>query len=193
MNNTKSIIVIVLLNSITAIGMEIVTHQAPLKKQSVNEFFDIPTMTINAAKEEEKIKKKIGMNILNGRRWWYVEQPSSPNKTATPPFFNHSIKGFSSKSNCRKNKLYADYSLWTLEQLLLKKILNTWILVEKPDKNISSYKLLLRDVAKKFKLTEKELKLIWKSLPDYIQSALWESLYRKIQQYGKITDKCIIS
>ena len=58
MNNTKSIIVIVLLNSITAIGMEIVTHQAPLKKQSANEFFDIPTMTINAAKEEEKIKKK---------------------------------------------------------------------------------------------------------------------------------------
>ena len=111
------------------------------------------------------------MNILNGRRWWYVETLSSYNKMLNPP----------------TKPMTAMYEGWTLEQLLFKRILHTWLLVEKPDKNIFFYKLLLGDVAEKFKLNKKQLTRIWKTLPDYMQSALWESLSKKIQRHGKIT------
>ena len=100
-------------------------------------------------------------------------------------------------TNCAS--IFALHDTWTLEQYLLKKVLLTWLLIEKPNKNINSMPLLLANVAKKCELLENELDMVWKTLPETMQSALWRTMREKIKRYGKevknkkTDDNCIIS
>ena len=90
-------------------------------------------------------------------------------------------------------RMFAEHNKWTLEQLLLKRMLHLWLLTAKPDKNIDSINRLLADSASKFRLEKKHLHHIWQTLPDTMQSALWRTMHNKIKLYGKATDNCIIS
>jgi len=89
--------------------------------------------------------------------------------------------------------IFAPHTAWTLEQILLKKIFNTWLLIEKPNKNITSSKKLLKDIALKFQLQIEELHNVWNSFPLKMQAALWRSIHDKIEQYGKKIENCIVS
>jgi WD40 repeat protein len=90
-------------------------------------------------------------------------------------------------------RIFAPHTTWTLEQILLKRILNTWLLVEKPNKNITSSKKLLKDIAAKFQLQKEELHTVWNSFPLTMQAALWRSMHDKIERYGKKIENCIVS
>ncbi len=81
--------------------------------------------------------------------------------------------------------IFALHTNPTLEQILLKKTFNTWLLIEKPPKNITSMEKLLADISLKFQLSENELNNILLSFPIRMQNALWRSMNHKIQQYGK--------
>jgi len=83
-------------------------------------------------------------------------------------------------------QIFVMHDAWTLEQLLLKKVLHTWLLIEKPHKKINSLNFLLADVAWKCNLKSEELLLTWQSFPVIMRSALWRTIYYKIQQHGKV-------
>jgi WD40 repeat protein len=94
-----------------------------------------------------------------------------------------------------KVRIFTQYTNYTAEQLVLKKLLLTWLLIEKPDKKINSSSALLADVAVKFGIQETELIATWKSFPESLSSALWRTMQYKIQKYGKnkgLWDVCSI-
>jgi WD40 repeat protein len=91
-------------------------------------------------------------------------------------------------------KKYTDY---TLEQLQLKCAFTTWLLLEKPNKDILKLKnkndralWLLVDVAKKCSLDyNKECVEVWKTFPIGMQKAIRRTMMHRIRIYGKnITD-----
>lgn len=100
--------------------------------------------------------------------------------------FDFSGKFFATGSTDCAN-IFARHDTWTLSQSLLKKVLLTWLLIEKPNKKINSINLLLADVAEKCELLEDELDTIWKTFPEPMQSALWRTMWEKIGCYGKFT------
>jgi len=90
-------------------------------------------------------------------------------------------------------RIFTMHAAWTLEQILLKKIFTLWLITEKPNKNITSSKKLLKDIAAKFQLQKEELHKVWSTFPESMQAALWRSMYDKIERYGKKVENCIIS
>lgn len=90
-------------------------------------------------------------------------------------------------------RIFTIHAAWTLEQILLKKIFTLWLSTEKPHKNITSSKKLLKNIALKFQLQKEELHNIWSSFPEAIQAALWRSMRYKIERYGKKIENCIVS
>lgn len=100
-------------------------------------------------------------------------------------FFNNAGNLLASACSDKKARIFRRYEHWTLEQLVFKKILHSWLLIEKPDKKIDSLILLSADIEHKFGLKKEELTTIWMALPEALQSALWRTLQHKIQQHGK--------
>jgi len=90
-----------------------------------------------------------------------------------------------------KINIFRQYQNWTLEQLYLKMIFNTWLLIEKPNKKIKTISKLFIDIAQKFsiknelKLTKQKLKIIWSTFPKNIQTSILRTMFYKIQLYGK--------
>jgi len=90
-------------------------------------------------------------------------------------------------------RIFTMHAAWTLEQILLKKIFTLWLITEKPNKNITSSKKLLKDIAAKFQLQKEELHKTWSTFPEAMQAALWRSMHDKIERYGKKIENCIVS
>ena len=88
-------------------------------------------------------------------------------------------------SNDGKVHIFAQYDDYTLEQLLFKKALLTWLLVEKPNKKIDTLDNLIKDVALKCTIPYEELIKIWSTFPEKMQNAIWRTMHYKIQKYGK--------
>lgn len=88
-------------------------------------------------------------------------------------------------SHDNKVRIFARYDDYTLEQLLLKKALLTWLLIEKPNKKIDTLGHLIEDVALKCTIPYKELITMWSTFPKNMQDAIWKTMSYKIQKYGK--------
>jgi hypothetical protein len=97
------------------------------------------------------------------------------------------------RPNMRKTHIFSQYNDYTLEQLLLKKTLLTWLLIEKPNKKIRTHQYLLEDVTLKCSIPY-DLLEIWETFPHNMQMALWRTMEYRIQKYGKDYDdnKCVI-
>jgi WD40 repeat protein len=85
----------------------------------------------------------------------------------------------------------------TLHQIMLKKIINLWLQVQKPNKKIINIDQLFADImqlfviknekteALLFQLDREELQLVWKTFPVNMQQAIWETVAKRIGTYGK--------
>ncbi len=87
-------------------------------------------------------------------------------------------------SNLQEIHILAQYNNYTLEQLLLKKALLTWLLIEKPNKKIITVEALLEDVALKCAISYDLLEIL-STFPKSMQDALMETMGSRIQKYGK--------
>ena len=84
-----------------------------------------------------------------------------------------------------KARIFEWHKNATIAQLVLKYALLTWLLIEKPNKKITTRDQLLLDVAYKCGLTEKYATDIWKTFPKPMQKALWRTMEYRIKKYGK--------
>ena len=98
-----------------------------------------------------------------------------------------------------KIQILAKYYTNNLQQIFLKKLIDLWLQLEKPDKSIDSPEKLLKIIAnllwcgsqelnsdwKELNCDWKDLHNIWLSFPKYMQISLWSLTDKKIQKYGK--------
>jgi WD40 repeat protein len=89
-----------------------------------------------------------------------------------------------------KVRVLAQHSTNNLQQMLLKKLLNLWLQVKKPSKEIDSVEKLLDNVVELFSnetfcLDRDELHNIWNSFPENMKMAMWRTMQHKIQKYDK--------
>ena len=117
--------------------------------------------------------------------------------------FNPSGKQLATRSNDKKARIFRQHTSYTLEQLIFKHALLTWLLLEKPDKNIAqleqtdlinklcdqiiTYKIInvfIPDIIPQEPSNE-DLLNVWYSFPEEMQSAIIQTLQHKIQKYGK--------
>jgi hypothetical protein len=84
-----------------------------------------------------------------------------------------------------KIQILAKYYTNNLQQILLKKLLHVWLQLEKPSKQINSPGKLLKTIAKLLWCNREELRRTWLSFPENMRKAIWLSMYKKIQTYGK--------
>jgi hypothetical protein len=84
-----------------------------------------------------------------------------------------------------KIQIFAKYCTDSLSQILLKKLLHLWLQLQMPDKEIDSSEKLLDTVARMLCCDYDEINETWKSFPENVQQAVWLSMHKKIQKYGK--------
>ncbi len=84
-----------------------------------------------------------------------------------------------------KIQIFAQYRTDNLQQILLKKLLHVWLQLQKPNKEIDSPEKLLDTVAPMLRCNYDELCDVWKSFPENMRQAMWLSMHKKIQRYGK--------
>ena len=107
-------------------------------------------------------------------------------------FPNSEQYSVTSPDNHYDSYILAQYNDYTLEQLLFKKALLTWLLIEKPNKKITTLETLLEDVALKCAIPY-DLLEIWFTFPENMRVALMETMGYRIQRYGKDSNEnCII-
>jgi WD40 repeat protein len=99
--------------------------------------------------------------------------------------FNNTGTLFATASSDGKARIFARYDIYTLDQLILKKAFNSWLLVEKPDKRLDNLEKLLADVACKHECSYDALFAAWKTFPEYMQAALRRTMQHRIQTHGK--------
>ena len=117
--------------------------------------------------------------------------------------FDPSGKQLATGSYDKKARIFRQYTSYTLEQITLKHALLTWLLLEKPDKNIaqlnqtdfinrlcdqiSNYKIInvfIPDIIPQDPSNDDLLK-VWYSFPEEMQQAIIRTLQHKIKKYGK--------
>ena len=86
-------------------------------------------------------------------------------------------------TGCEDNKvrIFEQYQC-SLEQQLLKRMLQTWMCVAKPNKDITTELLLLSKVSEIFLLSNPELLEIWQSLPEGLAHQWWQNFSDQIQR-----------
>ena len=99
--------------------------------------------------------------------------------------FDPSGKFLATASDDCKARIFARYDNYTLEQLILKKLLLNWLLIEKPNKTIDDVEKLFTDIEIKYDIPFLELVLIWSTFPEDMLDALWRTMQHRIQKYGK--------
>lgn len=108
-------------------------------------------------------------------------------------FFNHSghlsqVDDIGKKFivySCQKVDLFERYDDYTINQVTLKNALLTWLLIEKPNKQINTFAKLLEDIAIKCEISAQKLHKIWKTFPKAMQAAIWRTMLYRIKKYGK--------
>jgi WD40 repeat protein len=86
----------------------------------------------------------------------------------------------------RSIRVINQYNNFTLEQLMLRKIMNIWLQVKKPNRGIDSEKKLLKNIAQLFFLDGKELHRVWKSFPSFMRTVIKKGMLKRIQKHGKV-------
>ena len=82
-------------------------------------------------------------------------------------------------------RIWAQYTEWTIDQLLLYKLLFTWILVEKPNKKIDSVPNFITQAIGYSGCNKNELTTTWNTFPPAVQKHIWSTVNYIIQKYGK--------
>jgi len=98
--------------------------------------------------------------------------------------FSHDNKYFAFSDDTKLMHLFEQYEHPTHQQLMLRKILQLWMLVKKPDKRITSIESLLSAVASLFRLQHNELSGVWNTFTEPLQQAIWTNMDSLIQTYG---------
>lgn len=82
-----------------------------------------------------------------------------------------------------RTRIIAHYDDYTIDQLLLRKLMHLWLQVKKPASHICSMKALFNDMARLFRLYKKELVAIWASFPFLVKQAIKETMLARIERY----------
>jgi WD40 repeat protein len=82
-------------------------------------------------------------------------------------------------------RIFTHYTNYTLEQLVLKKALLTWLTLCKPNKTIDSIENLFFDDAFKCVIPYEHALTIWKTFPENMQTAMLATMLHRIKKYGK--------
>ena len=99
--------------------------------------------------------------------------------------FNPSGTQFAISCDDKKARIFARYDDYTVEQLMLKKALVTWLLIEKPNQYITTREALFADVAEKCDISVDGLVATWKTFPEDMQAAILRTMQHRITRYGK--------
>ncbi len=89
----------------------------------------------------------------------------------------------------KKLRIFTRHDRHTLDQIALKKLMTTWLMIQKPDKSITSIEGLFTNMAMLLKLDYAELQMVWKTFSENMQIAIFETMRHKIQTYGKDVKK----
>ena len=112
-----------------------------------------------------------------------------PFKTISDGIISISFNSTGSLLNIISNDATIDtfqhHTDWTLDQLLLNKIIKMGLEVKKPSKKITSIDSLLTKIASMFKGNSSALLTAWEKLPSEIQKDLWRNAQQFIQKHGK--------
>lgn len=60
-----------------------------------------------------------------------------------------------------------------------------WWQVYKPDKKVETIDLLFDSITQLFHLNKDDMISIWSTFPQNMQTAIWETMLKKIENYGK--------
>jgi WD40 repeat protein len=80
-------------------------------------------------------------------------------------------------------RIIAQYDNYTLDQLMLRKIMYLWLQLKKPKSNICSVEKVFKNIACLLRLDRKELDTVWSSFPEFMQVAIAETILTKIACY----------
>jgi WD40 repeat protein len=107
---------------------------------------------------------------------------------------NHDGTHLATGSGNGKVRIFKHHKNATIAQLMLRYVFfNTWLLIEKPDKNtITTPELLLSDVAGRYQLNHQHLVATWNTFPEPMRDAIWRTMRYRIEKYGKSTTPCTI-
>lgn len=100
-------------------------------------------------------------------------------------FFNSTGDCLGTNSEDKKIRLFVWFKEQTIQQLMLRKIMNLWWQVCKPSKIIKSTDMLFVDITQLFNLDKDEIVSIWGTFPQNMQTAIWKTILKKIETYGK--------
>jgi len=84
----------------------------------------------------------------------------------------------------KTTKIWKRYD-YTINQIVLYNLLRTWMLLEKPDKNIKNIDVLLNTIAALLLEDKQNMHTIWLTFPKKVQDIIWNRIEKIIQQYGK--------
>jgi|GEM_PF-6956465 len=79
--------------------------------------------------------------------------------------------------------IIAQYDTYTLEQLLLRKLMHFWLLWKKPHHHINSLKRVFKNIALLFNVDHAELGAVWTTFPPFMQKAIEETMLARVKKY----------
>lgn len=156
----------------------------------VNEINWHPTQDIIATASDDKTARIID---IAGNELMCFKHDSSVNSVR----WHHAGDIIITRSYDETVGVFKHYTDYTLEQVQLKCALTTWLLLEKPSKEVlklekkdEQINILLADVAKKCGLDyDKECVNVWSTFPINMQRAIRRTMMYRIKTHGKnITD-----
>jgi hypothetical protein len=167
------------------------------------EFIDLKSTGFTPRPENKENRFKIGLpeeeRILNGdsiMKFYYARECNFFMDINLSSCFCLQMEQptLSKTPNKRKSiffkevEIYAEYYDYTIPQLMMKNMLLSWLLIEKPNKKIINLQLLFENVAQKHEMHIAYFIYVWKTLPIFIRFDLWKNVIRyKIERYGKIS------
>jgi len=99
--------------------------------------------------------------------------------------FNKNETRILTASTDKTARIWQRYTTWNLEQLLLCKLLFTWLKVQKTNKSVNSIKAFIKTTRIYDEIDSKNISQIIQSFPIPVQTALWQKIQLFIQRYGK--------
>lgn len=213
MNNKSIIIIIVLYLNSTLISMEIAPKHNLIQLLQQCDHNDVKQEIINHIKSKQWWYLSLIFEDVRSLCFDSIRFKTSSDKVFAKPSINHKVHVFDitnkkivsfqhsalvcstslnqsgsllvTKTYNGTACMFARYDNYTLEQLLFKKALLTWLLVEKPNKKIDTLDSLIKDVALKCAIPYEELSNIYSTFPKTMQNSIWRTMHYKIQKYGK--------
>lgn len=87
------------------------------------------------------------------------------------------------------------YDDFTIDQLMLRTLMELWLQVQKPKKNSKSARTLFKNMAQLFHLDKQELNQVWLTFPEFMRVAITKTMTTRIAKYAKNkkNENCVVS